>query len=235
LQYDGSDFLDAMTIGIENSGGDIGLQVAYNENYIHDNLAILFSPPITWLSTSLEPGVLAPSDPPLWFNIIMDASQLEPGIHNGRIIVNSNDPLGTLNSIIDVEFTVEAICDFYIPGDVNGSNSANGLDVIFMVNHFKGGDPPYFECPACEDLGGSRYVSGDVNGSCSFNGLDVTYFVNFLKGIGSALTYCSQCAPIGGLNIKTGIDTGSRNKSDKVIKINGSGNSMTKQLPENQR
>jgi|GEM_PF-5067507 len=235
LQYDGSDFLDAMTIGIENSAGDIGLQVAYNENYIHDNLAILFSPPITWLSTSLEPGVLAPSDPPLWFNIIMDASQLEPGIHNGRIIINSNDPLGTLNSIIDVEFTVEAICDFYIPGDVNGSNSANGLDVIFMVNHFKGGDPPYFECPACEDLGGSRYVSGDVNGSCSFNGLDVTYFVNFLKGIGSALTYCSQCAPIGGLNIKAGIDTGSRNKSDKVIKINGSGNSLTKQLLENQR
>jgi len=59
----------------------------------------------------------------------------------------------------------------YVRGDVNCNNVLNGLDVIFMVNFFKGGPPP---CPPI--------VRGDVNGNCVFNGLDVGYLVNYLKG-----------------------------------------------------
>jgi len=201
MQYLGDTFVNNMTVGIENREGNDGLLVAFNEPYLHDNLAIRFTPPNRWLNTDLESGVLSPTDPPLWFNITMDGSLLEPGLHNGAIVINSNDPLGTANAIINIEYTVEAVCDFYIPGDVNGSNSANGIDVVFLVAYFKGGDPPYFECPVCTTYGGPamRYASGDVNGSCSFNGLDVTYYVNYLKGIGPGLTFCGPCAPYGRL------------------------------------
>jgi len=36
--------LNEATIGIENATGTVGLQVAYNENYVHDDMAIMFLP-----------------------------------------------------------------------------------------------------------------------------------------------------------------------------------------------
>ena len=81
----------------------------------------------------------------------------------------------------------------YIPGDVNGSNSYNGLDVTYGVAFFKGGNGPL--CPTCPitDCNSWNYC-GDVNGSCSYNGLDITYGVAYFKG-GSAPIYCADCPP----------------------------------------
>ncbi len=82
----------------------------------------------------------------------------------------------------------------YVPGDVNGSNTFNGLDVTYGVNYFNGGAiPPYF-CECAPD--NTWFVSGDVNGSCSFNGLDVTYMVNYFRG-GTAPIPCADCPPPG--------------------------------------
>jgi hypothetical protein len=85
-------------------------------------------------------------------------------------------------------------CD-YVPGDVNGSDSYNGLDITYGVNYFKGGsDPlcPNGSCPIppCDTF----FYCGDVNGSCSYNGLDITYGVSFFKG-GSAPINCPDCPP----------------------------------------
>ncbi|UCC79272.1 MAG: hypothetical protein JSW64_13500 [Candidatus Zixiibacteriota bacterium] len=63
----------------------------------------------------------------------------------------------------------------YIPGDVNHSGDVNGLDVIYLVNYFKGGPPPPLEVEGF-------YPEADANGSCDVNGLDVLYLVNFFKG-----------------------------------------------------
>jgi hypothetical protein len=82
-------------------------------------------------------------------------------------------------------------CD-YVIGDINDSGNTNGLDVVFMVNYFKGGDPPPYVCQCTP--GNSWHVAGDVNGSCNFNGLDVTYLVGYFKG-GPALAPCSNCPP----------------------------------------
>jgi hypothetical protein len=86
-------------------------------------------------------------------------------------------------------------CD-YIPGDVNGNGDANGVDITYSVNFFKGfGEAPssLCPCPPHADL----YVSGDVNSNCLFNGVDITYFVNFLKGVGPELGFCADCPPGG--------------------------------------
>jgi hypothetical protein len=85
-------------------------------------------------------------------------------------------------------------CD-YVVGDVNGSDSYNGLDVTYGVNWFKYNvDPPL--CPDCP-VGDCNtwYYCGDVNGSCSYNGLDITYNVNWFKyGIDPAVP-CPDCPP----------------------------------------
>jgi len=81
-------------------------------------------------------------------------------------------------------------CD-YIPGDVNGSASYNGLDITFGVSFFKGGNPPLCpECPLCPDW----FYCGDVNGSCDYNGLDITYGVAYFKG-GPDPVPCADCPP----------------------------------------
>jgi hypothetical protein len=82
----------------------------------------------------------------------------------------------------------------YVIGDANASGNANGLDVIYLVNYFKGGAPPPVSCE-CPPYG-QLYLGADTNGSCSVNGLDVSYMVNYLKGI-AILHYCSDCPPSG--------------------------------------
>ena len=84
-------------------------------------------------------------------------------------------------------------CD-YIVGDINGSGVTNGVDIVYAVRYFKGGEPPQYVCD-CPSVG-PMYAAGDVNGSCSFNGSDITYMVNFFKG-GAELAPCPYCMPRG--------------------------------------
>ncbi|UCE66867.1 MAG: hypothetical protein JSU85_02320 [Candidatus Zixiibacteriota bacterium] len=81
-------------------------------------------------------------------------------------------------------------CD-YVPGDVNGSDSYNGLDITYGVAYFKGGSDPM--CPDCPPCNSWNYC-GDVNGSCNYNGLDITYGVAYFKG-GPDPIYCQDCPP----------------------------------------
>jgi hypothetical protein len=84
----------------------------------------------------------------------------------------------------------------YLPGDINGNEQANGLDVVYGVNYFKGGTVPLIDCGSyCPDLS-PFYAAGDVNASCTFNGIDITYLVAYFKG-GAALQYCPTCPPPG--------------------------------------
>ncbi len=82
-------------------------------------------------------------------------------------------------------------CD-YVVGDVNGSDTYNGLDITYGVSYFKGGVAPVYECECPPH--GAWFVSGDVNSSCSYNGLDITFGVSYFKG-GTAPTPCQDCPP----------------------------------------
>jgi hypothetical protein len=86
----------------------------------------------------------------------------------------------------------------YIPGDVNGSHNFNGIDVVFMVSYFKGGQHPTIDChPYCENEPDPFYAAGDVNGDCHFNGLDVMFFILFFKGTVPHVRFCPDCPPSG--------------------------------------
>ena len=85
----------------------------------------------------------------------------------------------------------------YLPGDINGNGSVNGVDIVFAVNYFKGQPhiPPVDCYPVCPGTPNPFYAAGDVNGNCAFNGIDITYFVRFLKGQVPSLLHCPSCPP----------------------------------------
>lgn len=86
-----------------------------------------------------------------------------------RVVAIDDDSLMRFGGI-PAEFRLLTI----IPaGDANASGNVNGLDVVFLVNFFKGyGLPP------------DPMLAGDANGSCIVTGEDVTFLVNYLKGTG---------------------------------------------------
>jgi hypothetical protein len=100
------------------------------------------------------------------------------------------DPNGSV-TVVNLNYSGGGGCD-YIVGDVNGSDSYNGLDITYGVAFFKGGPAPMYECECTP--GNTWYVSGDVNASCSYNGLDITYGVAYFKG-GPGPNPCGDCPP----------------------------------------
>ena len=131
------------------------------------------------------------------------------------------DSVWTVQDTFDLAFClygpVPEGCD-YVVGDVNGSDSYNGLDITYGVAYLKGGpDPmcPLGSCPipVCDAF----FYCGDVNGSCSYNGLDITYGVAYLKG-GDAPVPCPDCPPIGGPASDNGVpETPSVIKAKTII------------------
>lgn len=90
----------------------------------------------------------------------------------------------------------------YILGDVNNNGIFNGIDVIYSVSFFRGGNLPSTSCD-CPPYG-VIFPAGDVNGNCAFNGIDVTYMVGYFKG-GAEPVPCPACPP--NLMARVGDDT----------------------------
>jgi len=187
----GLDSLSESTIGIENAAGTTGLQVVYNQAYMTDSTAILFTAPIFWLTTDLTSGMLDPAAPPMPFNIFMNSADLAEGTYLGRIIVTSND-LSNPSVTINVSFTVTGggggDCE-YVIGDISGDGQRLGGDVTYGVRYFKGVGPVPRDSCYMDSTGTYLYVSGDVNGNCEFRGSDITKLVAYFKGT-SNLNFC---------------------------------------------
>jgi hypothetical protein len=134
---------------------------------------------------------------PEWMSIAGDAiSGMPPaGSVDTSFMVTAYD--GQLYDSLVVLVTMFGGCH-YIPGDINGNGSANGIDVTFGVTYFKGGPSPANACDCRPDVPlYPFYASGDVNGNCAFNGIDVTFYVAYLKGLQPELGWCQDCQPSG--------------------------------------
>lgn len=85
--------LNSATIGVENAAGTVALQVVYNANYVHDNLALRFYlPDASWLS---ETPVLGRIPPGAVQNIqcTFDATGLTAGTtYNANVFVEPTHP-----------------------------------------------------------------------------------------------------------------------------------------------
>ena len=84
-------YLNQATVGIENATGTVGLEVVFNANYIHNNMAIAFSAAPGWLVFSPETGV-APAFGADTVDITFDATGILGGNFYGGFVVHSDDP-----------------------------------------------------------------------------------------------------------------------------------------------
>ncbi|MBN2425892.1 MAG: S8 family serine peptidase [Calditrichaceae bacterium] len=93
------------TVGIENAAGDDGLEIVFNNSYLHDSLAVFISAS-NWLSVSENSGIINPGSSQN-INIKVNTKNLLPGTYYSCIQVFSNDedksPLA-----IPVEMTIDA-------------------------------------------------------------------------------------------------------------------------------
>jgi hypothetical protein len=203
LNYDVMNFAsyrgNRASIGIENSDGSDGIGIAYNSEYVHDNLSVLIVRPTTWISVDRQSGTLAGGMSET-INVVLSATApYADTTLAGALRFITNDPDRTV-FFTPASLTIGTIggCS-YVVGDVNNSGGFNGVDVVYAVSYFKGGAAPPFSC-LCGTT--TWYVAGDVNASCNFNGVDVTYAVSYFKG-GPVPHPCAECPPEGLLSHPT--------------------------------
>lgn len=90
--------LDSATIGLQNEDGTDGLTVAFNAAYLHDRMAIRFSPAPEWLTVDPSAGIV-PAGQSRPVSLLFRAGGLFPGEYDARLRVRSNDPT---TSLLDV-------------------------------------------------------------------------------------------------------------------------------------
>jgi C1A family cysteine protease len=187
--------LNECSVGIENRAGTIGLQLAYNSDYIHSTLATEFylgsHDSFNWINVSSLSGEI-PSDSAVSLNITFNTGGLQSGLYQAILKLRTNDVNNLENDIPITLHVAAGGCD-YLTGDVNGDNVTNGLDVIYLVNYFKGGPLPLSSCNC--GTHGQIFGAADVNGSCSVNGVDINFMINYLRG-GDPLQFCTDCPPL---------------------------------------
>jgi hypothetical protein len=95
--------LDSATIGIQNATRDDGLTVAFNQAYVHDNLAIQLLPIAEWIHASPAAGTIAPGDT-ADIQVVLDATELIGGLYNGGLTLVTNDPA---NARVDLPVSLQ--------------------------------------------------------------------------------------------------------------------------------
>lgn len=83
--------LASNTVGIEDGEGAVGLQVAYDQPYVENSLAVRFIPPVRWLSADPLSGFVMPEGSQD-ITVTFDATELEEGQYLGFLDISSNDP-----------------------------------------------------------------------------------------------------------------------------------------------
>jgi len=93
FQYlDMTEVYHSATTGIENADGTIGLEVAYNEPYVHNELAVEIGIPVPWLRAGPSSGVLPPGGE-FMVEVCANSEGVEPGhVYQAFIHISSNDP-----------------------------------------------------------------------------------------------------------------------------------------------
>jgi hypothetical protein len=85
--------ITSATIGIENATGTVALQTVFNANYMHDNLALLFTADaVPWLSTNRTEGTIVPADSQLVEVRLHPGTALPGGTYLATLRVTGNTP-----------------------------------------------------------------------------------------------------------------------------------------------
>ncbi|MBU2652571.1 MAG: carboxypeptidase-like regulatory domain-containing protein, partial [Bacteroidetes bacterium] len=112
------------TVGIQSADNSLGLQVAYNTAYIHNDLALMFSLPSDFVVDVQPPTGFVPEGGAQELTLTYDAQDYAPGTYTQDILCESNDP--------DIpEVWVHNIMHVYMPGQIAGTvtDGVTGLGI----------------------------------------------------------------------------------------------------------
>ena len=162
------DGLAGSSIGLENIDGSDGLEVVYNAEYVHANLAISLNA-ARWMTVSPVSGTIEPYSSDV-ITVNFDAADLEMGTYTGQLTINCNDPMSPA-----MWLTVSLEVSSFTCGDANGDGDVNVADAVMLINYvFKGG-------PAPEPL-----QAADANGDGDVNVADAVFLINYVFSGGPA-------------------------------------------------
>lgn len=166
------EFWESATVGIQDGTRTIGLQIAYNEPYLHDNLAIAISALPQWLTVTPVSGRLAAGES-IPLEVRMDATGLGTGTYPGRVRILTNDPAHSVLPV-DVSLSVTGAPDLTVqpasldfgqvfigsPKSLTLTTANRGTDVLHVTG-ISASTPEISATPSSFDVppGGTRAVT----------------------------------------------------------------------------
>jgi len=126
--------LNSASVGVENSSGTDGLQMVFNNNYVHNNLAIKIEKGgIPWLTENPVAGTVIPAGSQN-VDVKFKNTGLSAGTYTGKIKIASNDPVTPLREVkvrLNVGLAVASTITIGIEGFYNtGTNQMNASDTV---------------------------------------------------------------------------------------------------------
>ncbi len=116
------------TVGIENSDGTDGLQIAYNSGYLSDNLAVKISADPDWLGSDPMSGRIYNGNSAM-LEMTFRSEDYPVGNYTMDVVVSSNDPV-TPEVVLPVEMTID---DGTIPVELSSFNASVAENVVELV------------------------------------------------------------------------------------------------------
>ncbi len=168
------------TVGIENAAGSDGLQIVYNNTYVHNNLAVqIINPGLGWVSEDPVNGTIAGVGNQN-VNLLFNSSSLPLGTHTGNLMITSNDLTNPVKNVfvkLNVVSSVPASIKLAIEGFYNaGSDGMNISDTVRI--YLRNNSSPY----SVVDSAKSVIDAATLTGSFSFSNAPAgTYYLQ-VKG-----------------------------------------------------
>jgi hypothetical protein len=189
LYYDGriyyqylnmNTLLNSCTIGNENSTGTDGLQVVYNANYLHNNLAIKIEKGgLPWVDENPTSGSVSVSGNQN-VDVKFRSTGLSAGTYTGKLKISSNDPVNPnkeVNLRLNVGLAVPSAITVAVQGFYNIQSSRLNIKDYVKVN-LRNTSPPY----SIVDSAVSLIDSVTYTGSFLFsNAPSGTYYLQVLS------------------------------------------------------
>jgi len=163
LNYNTLTGTHSATVGIQDSGGNNGMQVAFDQAYLHDGLSLKFSQGPDWISVTPSTGEVNAGSSEVLI-VTADATGQEEGLYEGYLrLVTSGGNAG-----LPVSMLVSGSSS--MQGDINGDESINIQDIIILINFILGTDDP--------DTG--EFNAADINSDGVLNIQDIILVVNLI-------------------------------------------------------
>lgn len=160
---------NSATIGIQNAGGSDGLQVAYNSNYVENNLAIRFKQILNWTNVSPQSGFITSGNTEI-ITISVASDELDLGDYLCNLILSTNDPN---LSEVTISVNLSVVSDAVDYGDVDENGEIQAFDAALTLQYSAG----------LIEFEEWQILAGDVDGNEIVQAYDAALILQYSAGL----------------------------------------------------